>query len=169
MPRPTNKDQLLQASELNFKKLFTQIDSLDSEQQESEFPAGTLNRNIRDVLAHLHHWHLMMLEWYAVGMSGEKPIMPAPGYTWKTVPDLNRNIQEQYRNSPLEEVRSKLEHSHQQIQNLIEKHSNTELFEKKHYPWTGSTSLGAYLISASSSHYDWALKLLKRVLKKASI
>lgn len=169
MPRPTNKDQLLQASELNFKKLFTQIDSLDSEQQESEFPAGTLNRNIRDVLAHLHHWHLMMLEWYAVGMSGEKPIMPAPGFTWKTVPDLNRNIQEQYRNSPLEEVRNKLEHSHQQIQNLIEKHSNTELFEKKHYPWTGSTSLGAYLISASSSHYDWALKLLKRVLKKASI
>lgn len=168
MPRPTNKKQLLQTSELNFKNLFNQIDSLDPERQESEFPAGTLNRNIRDVLAHLHHWHLMMLEWYAVGMSGEKPIMPAPGFTWKTVPALNRNIQEQHRNSPLEEVRSKLEQSHQQIQNLIEKHTDTELFEKKYYPWTGSTSLGAYLISASSSHYDWALKLLKRVLKTAS-
>ena len=41
-----------------------------------------------------------------------------------------------------------------------------ELFEKKRYKWTGSTSLGAYLVSATSSHYDWAFKLIKKCLKK---
>jgi hypothetical protein len=48
---------------------------------------------------------------------------------------------------------------------LIGKHTDEELFTKKRYGWTGSTSLGAYLVSATSSHYDWALKTL-RPLKK---
>lgn len=48
---------------------------------------------------------------------------------------------------------------------IIEKHTDEELFTKKKYKWTGSTSLGSYLISATSSHYDWALKLMKKGLK----
>jgi hypothetical protein len=48
---------------------------------------------------------------------------------------------------------------------LIQKHSDEELFTKKRYAWTGTTSLGAYMISATSSHYDWALKTM-RPLKK---
>jgi hypothetical protein len=48
---------------------------------------------------------------------------------------------------------------------LICQHSDQELFEKKKYAWTGTTSLGAYLISATSSHYDWATKLIKRAKK----
>ena len=124
-----------------------------------------LNTNIRDVLGHLHHWHLLMLNWYKVGMSGEKPQMPAPGYTWKTVPDLNRVIQSRYANEDLWAIREVFSRSHYQVQSIINAHSNEELFEKKYYPWTGSTSLGAYLISATSSHYDWALKLIKKARK----
>ena len=41
-----------------------------------------------------------------------------------------------------------------------------ELFTKKKYHWTGSTSLGSYLVSATSSHYDWALKLIRKSIKK---
>ncbi|MDR1911573.1 MAG: ClbS/DfsB family four-helix bundle protein, partial [Helicobacteraceae bacterium] len=36
-----------------------------------------------------------------------------------------------------------------------------ELFTKNKYEWTGTTSLGSYLISATSSHYDWGLKTIK--------
>lgn len=48
-------------------------------EQNKEFPLETLNRNIRDVLMHLHNWHLMMLNWYETGMAGQKPEMPAKG------------------------------------------------------------------------------------------
>jgi hypothetical protein len=48
---------------------------------------------------------------------------------------------------------------------LIERHSDAELFTKEHYAWTGRTSLGAYLVSCTSSHYDWALKLVRNGLK----
>lgn len=162
MARPKNKQELLELSEKNFEKLNDFISSLSAEGQMTEFPEGTMNRNIRDVLGHLHHWHLMMLDWYEVGMAGKKPDMPAKGYTWKTTSALNHEIQKQYTLTLLPKVKELLDGSHREVKALIEKHSNEELFEKKRYPWTGSTSLGAYLVSSTSSHYDWALKLIKK-------
>ena len=165
MPRPRDKESLLTLSHENFEKLNTLVDSFSAEDQLAEFPKGTMNRNIRDVLAHLHHWHLMMMGWYEIGMAGEKPDMPATGYTWRTVPDLNRMIWEKYNTYNLDEVRGLFNSSHQSVYELIKRHSNEELFQKKRYPWTGSTSLGAYLVSATSSHYDWALKLIRKAKK----
>ncbi len=146
----------------NFQKLNDYIDSLSTPEQEQEFPKGTLNRNIRDVLAHLHEWHLMMMEWYSVGMAGKKPDMPAKGFNWRTCPQLNEQIQEQYSTMELEEARELLAASFHQVRELIMKHNNEELFEKKQYKWTGSTSMGYYFASATSSRYDSALKLIRR-------
>lgn len=165
MPRPKNKEELLSLSQKNYEKLNVLIDSFDAEQQVKDFPKGTLNRNIRDVLMHLHHWHLMLLDWYTVGMQGDKPDMPAKGYTWKTTPDLNTRIQKQYVTISFNEARAKLRQSFGLVRSTIESHTNDELFEKKRYKWTGSTSIGSYFISATSSHYDWAFKLIKRATK----
>ncbi len=164
MPRPKSKPELLDLAEGNFNKLFALIDSKSVEEQEAEFKTPTMNRNIRDVLGHLHQWHLMLLDWYTIGMTGEKPEMPAPGYTWKTTSELNRKIWQQYSGTPLAEMKKKLEGSHKKVMSLINKHTDEELFQKKRYKWTGSTSLGAYLISSTSSHYDWAYKLIKKGL-----
>ncbi len=165
MARPKTKQELLKLSKENYTKLLDFVQNLSAEDLEKEFPEGYLNRNVRDVLAHLHEWHLMMIGWYEVGMRGKKPDIPAKGYTWKTTPDLNRKIWKQYRETERREVMYMLNTSFQDIQSLIEAHTDEELFEKKRYHWTGSTSLAAYLISASSSHYDWALKLIKKCLK----
>lgn len=162
MPKPKTKSELLQLSQKNFEKLFELIESRSEVDQLKEFLTPTMNRNIRDVLAHLHHWHLMMLNWYEVGMSGEKPDMPAKGYTWRTTSDLNRWIRDHYQSVKLSEIKQLLSDSYHQVQKIIASHSNEELFEKKKYHWTGSTSLGAYLISNTSSHYDWAFKLIKK-------
>lgn len=116
-------------------------------------------------MAHLHHWHLMMLDWYKVGMSGVKPEMPAKGYTWKTVPELNHEIWKKYQTTDYEEILNMVKKSFSDIQTIINKHDNNELFEKKKYKWTGTTSLGSYLVSATSSHYDWAMKKLKKYKK----
>ncbi|NUN08854.1 MAG: ClbS/DfsB family four-helix bundle protein [Ignavibacteriaceae bacterium] len=165
MPRPTTKEELIDLSRKNFDKLNTFIDSLSPAQQISEFPKGTMNRNVRDVLAHLHHWHLLMAGWYESGMKGGKPDMPAKGYTWKTLPELNLKIWEEYSGAELKKVRKLFEKSYGDIRELIVKHTNDELFEKKKYKWTGTTSLGAYFVSSTSSHYDWALKLITRAFK----
>lgn len=162
MPRPTTKKDLLAQSRGNYEALNAFMDGLSPADRERDFAPGTMNRNIRDVLAHLHHWHTLMLGWYAVGMKGGKPEMPFKGYTWASTPALNRTIHEQYSDMPLKKARALFEHSHTEVMAMIERHSDAELFIKKRYPWTGSTSLGAYLVSCTSSHYDWALKLMRR-------
>ena len=165
MSRPKTKADLLELSKANYDKLFTLINNLDEGVKQKDFPTGTLNRNISDVLFHLHHWHLMMQDWYTIGMAGDKPDMPAKGYTWKTTPELNTWIQHKYKDHKLSEAENQLQKSYASIRKIIESHSDEELFEKKRFKWTGTTSLGAYLISATSSHYDWAYKLIKRVTK----
>jgi hypothetical protein len=165
MARPANKTELLDSSRKNFELLMDFIGSFSEKEQKSEFPKGTMNRNIRDVLMHLHHWHLMMIDWYTIGMKGEKPEMPAKGYSWKTTSELNKWIWEKYKDTPLEEAMEKFKSSYKKVRRLIEKHSDEELFEKKRFKWTGTTSMGAYFVSATSSHYDWAIKLIKKAKK----
>ncbi len=165
MARPASKTELLKKGKDTFQNLHDFVEKLTPEDQRKEFPKGIMNRNIRDVLMHLHHWHILLLDWYKVGMSGQKPAMPAKGYTWKTTPDLNRWIQKNYQDIPLKDAKQLLKNSYQNVRKIIEDHSDKELFEKKRYKWTGSTSLGAYLVSSTSSHYEWALKLIKRAKK----
>src|SRR6056297_874417 len=118
MARPKNKADLLNLSKKNFELLLEFIESLSKEEQNTDFPKGTMNRNIRDVLMHLHHWHLMMIDWYEVGMKGKKPDMPAKGYTWKTTPELNRSILETYKNTPLEDAKKDLTSSFEKVRSL---------------------------------------------------
>ena len=49
---------------------------------------------------------------------------------------------------------------------LIGEMSDEELFSKGVFDWTGTTTLGSYCVSATSSHYNWAFKDIKKALKK---
>ncbi|WP_024286627.1 ClbS/DfsB family four-helix bundle protein [Cellulomonas sp. KRMCY2] len=162
MPRPTTKDELLAASESRYRALLALVDGLPPEALDREFGFEDRDRRVRDVLGHLHVWHLMMLGWYEEGMAGRHPAIPAPGHTWSTLPALNAEIWQRCQASDLPTTRAALEASHGRLQELIRSHTDAELFTKKRYPWTGSTSLGAYLVSSTSSHYDWAAKKIRR-------
>lgn len=165
MPRPKSKEELLKLSQENFLKLIALLDSYSDKERKRDFPAGTLNRNIKDVLIHLHEWHIMFLDWYKIGMQGGKPDMPSKGYTWQTMPDLNRQIQLKNKDIAYETAKELLNSSYKSVQKVIEKHTDQELFEKKRFKWTGTTSLGTYLVSNSSSHYAWAIKLIRKSMK----
>jgi hypothetical protein len=168
MPRPTNKKELLELAEINFDKLLDFIDAIPDDIKNAVYKNDELNdrdKTVSDVICHLHEWHLMMENWYKIGMSGKKPAIPAEGVTWQTLPVLNHRIYDKYKGTELNKAITMFKKSYSDVMALIEKHSDDELFTKKKYQWTGTTSLGAYLISATSSHYDWALKTIK-LLKK---
>jgi hypothetical protein len=169
MPRPKNKSELLLQAEINYQNLLQYIEKLDPEMLSVPFPECYMNRNIKDVLFHVHHWHLMFQRWYTEGSTGMKPAIPAQGYTWKETPALNRSIWRTYKNDRHEVARILLEESHREVMKIIENHSEEDLFTKKKYKWTGTTSLAAYLISATSSHYVWALKLIKKCHRELSV
>ena len=168
MPRPTDKKGLLELSEINYNKLLDFIHELSDAIKNKTYKNNELNdrdKTVADVICHLHEWHLMMKSWYKTGMAGKKPAIPAEDVTWQTLPVLNRRIYEKYKGTELQQAITMFKKSHKDIMALIAKHTDDEIFTKKKYGWTGTTSLGAYFIGATSSHYDWGLKTIKPLKK----
>ncbi len=174
MPRPINKTDLLQLSETQFQKLQNLILFLSEQDQESDFSFDPKflahqkeahwqrDKNLRDVLIHLYEWHQLLLHWIGENQKGVKTsFLPAP-YTRKTYGEMNRALRKKHQKTPLQTAKELLEKSHSQVMSLIERFSEEELFTKAYFSWTGTTSLGSYCISATSSHYDWAIKKLKK-------
>ena len=162
MSRPISKEQLTKASEDNFNKLFVLINSMSKEQQQQLFSFEDRDKNIRDVLVHLYEWHQLLLNWVDSNLAGNNAnFLPIP-YNWKTYPQMNIEFWEKHRKTPLEKAVKLLEESHLKTMKLIDAFSNEQLFTKKYYPWTGTTNLGSYFISSTSSHYDWAIKKIKK-------
>lgn len=166
MPRPRDKEALFIESEKNFKKLQDLIDSMSLEKQEEAFPFEDRDHNVRDVLIHLYEWQQLLLNFVKSNQNGEnKPFLPEP-YNWKTYPAMNIGFWEKHQNTPLDKAKKLLQQSHQEVMKMCDTFTNEELFTKKYYSWTGTTNLGSYCISASSSHYDWAIKKLRKFIKE---
>lgn len=166
MARPTTKEELKKAGEDNFKKLFALIGSLTKEQQEKLFSFEDRDKNIRDVLVHLYEWHQLLLNWATSNQSGNKiNFLPEP-YNWKTYPQMNIGFWEKHQTTALEKAVTLLENSHAETMKLVDSFSNEELFTSKYFTWTGTTSLGSYCVSATASHYDWAIKKIKKHKKE---
>ena len=54
-----------------------------------------------------------------------------------------------------------LNQTHKKVLDLADTFTNEELFSKDVYKWVGGSTLGSYFVSATASHYDWAMKKLK--------
>jgi hypothetical protein len=175
MARATTKTDLITAANEQFDKLCKLIDTMSDEQQTATFgdemaSAGkeahwSRDKNLRDVLVHLYEWHQLLLNWINANRNGTaKPFLPAP-YNWKTYPAMNVEFWKKHQTTPLIDAKRMLKESHKDVMALIETFSNDELFAKKSFDWTGTSTVGAYCVSATSSHYDWAIKKLKIHIK----
>jgi len=164
MARAKSKKQLLEDNRREFDQLLSISKKVPDDLRSW---AGACEQwSVKDLLAHLHAWHMLFLAWYQEGMSGGNPAMPAPGFTWKQTPELNELIFQEYQDEPFQKTLIALKESQEEVTAVIQRHTNEELFTKKLYPWTGSTSLGSYLISTTASHYSWASKLIRKWLRE---
>ncbi len=75
---------------------------------------------------------------------------------------MNVGFWKKHQKTSYEQAVTMLKKSHNKVMDLIETLSNEELFTKKYFPWTGTTHVGGYCISSTSSHYDWAIDKLKK-------
>ena len=166
MPRPTTKSDLIQAANDQFAKLWTLIDEMSDEEKSADIVPNERDKNVRDVLVHLYEWHCLLLNWIQTNTNGKPaPFLPAP-YNWKTYPQMNVAFWEKHQSTSYTDAETMLNKTHKEVMALIETFSNEELFSKGTFDWTGTTTLGSYCVSATSSHYDWAFKDIKKALKK---
>ncbi len=119
--------------------------------------------SVKDVLAHLVEWQHMNLDWYAAGVRGEKPAMPAPGYTLRELPRLNEMIHRKHRRRSLKAVMRDYRSYHQQVVDLIAALSDRDLVTLSRFSWTGpSWTLSDYLRASTAAHYLWARTRIRR-------
>lgn len=122
--------------------------------------------SVKDILGHLVEWQEMNLKWYSAGQRGEKPAMPAPGYTLRELPRLNHAIYRKHHRRSLSAVLEDYHSYHARILELIESLSDTDLVTLGRYSWTGpSWTLSDYLRASTSAHYLWARTRIRRWLR----
>ena len=165
MARAATKYDLIQSAEEQFAKMWKFVDSMTEEEQTAVFCFEDRDKNIRDILIHLYEWHQLLLQWVRSNQAGEaRSFLPEP-YNWKTYPEMNVGFRQKHQETPYTLAEELLRQSHADVLAMIEPFSNDELFSKKYFSWTGTTSLGSYCVSATASHYDWAMKKMKTHLK----
>jgi hypothetical protein len=119
--------------------------------------------SVKDVLAHLVEWQQMNLEWYAAGLRGEKPAMPAPGFTLRELPRLNEMIYRKHHRRSLQDVLLDYKSYHERIIALIEALPDSDLVTLGGFSWTGSSgTLSDYLRANTAAHYLWARVRIRR-------
>ncbi|MDR3051563.1 MAG: ClbS/DfsB family four-helix bundle protein [Oscillospiraceae bacterium] len=175
MGRPATKADLIKAANEQFEKMWGLMGVMTDDERHASFDFGDhfnkreahwqRDKNLRDVLVHLYEWHRLLLHWVEANQAGDtKPFLPQP-YNWKTYAQMNAAFWQKHQSTPHEEAERMLRGSHQKVMALIERFSNENLFESRRFAWTGTSSLGAYCVSATSSHYDWAMKKIKAHIK----
>ena len=164
MSRPTNKSELLAAARKEFAALEKLLAPLTSDQLSAAPAPGEWA--IKDILAHLHAWQQMFFSWYESGLRGETPAVPAPGFKWSQLPALNQSIYEQHRRLPLEQVLASLRESHRRTLDLIADLPDQDLTAPGLYGWMNRNTLLAYLHANTDAHYAWAIKDIRKILRR---
>lgn len=178
MARATTKSDLIISANEQFEKMWKLIDTMSEGQQNAVFSAEiatagkeahwSRDKNLRDILVHLYEWHNLLITCIKANSSGTtKPFLPEP-YNWKTYHAMNVEFWKKHQSTPLIEAKNLLKESHKNVMMLIYGFSNDELFAKGVFAWTGTSTLGSYCVSATSSHYDWAMKKIKLHIKTSN-
>lgn len=174
MARPTSKNDLIKASNEQYDELILLLNSFSIDEAALPFAFDLdkekgahwkRDKNIHDVLIHLHEWHNLLLDWVASNQLGHDKQFLKEGYNWRTYGAMNEEFTKDNQDSSYEEAYAKLIKSHQKVMELLDDFSNEELFEKDSFPWVGGSTLGSYFVSTTSSHYDWASKKIRKFKK----
>lgn len=172
MARPTTKADLENQAQTNFDKLWQVIAQMSDTAMNTvfSFPDNPTHKqahwkrdkNVRDVLVHLYEWHQLLIHWIDTNQMGElTPFLPEP-YNWKNIAELNADFWQKHQQTAYDDAIALLKQSHKDVMQRIAAFSNEALFTNQYFKWTGTTSLGSYCVSATSSHYDWAMKKLRK-------
>ena len=152
--RAKTKAELLESISTTRAQLTSKFSRLTPNQL--VWPGSMDDWSVKDILAHLVDWEQRFIGWYRAGQRGEMPETPAPGFSWRELPKLNQEGYERHKDDTLEDVLEDFQKSHQEIVELVEGMSETEIFTVKYYPWTGESPLLIWIAANTSSHYNWA-------------
>ena len=116
----------------------------------------------RDFIVHRTEWGNMAIRWYTEAKAGGTPEVPAAGYRWNQLKELNTAILERYTDVPLDEAQAEFGAVHDRLYELISDMTHEELFTRHVYDFTGTSDLATYMSSATAGHYRSAYRHINK-------
>ena len=117
------------------------------------------------MLVHLYEWHQLLLNWVEDNQQGRTHDFLPDGYNWRNYGEMNVKLRDKHDDTTYDQALNLFIESHKKVMALAQSFTNEQLFTKGALPWTGNSTLGSAFISSTSSHYDWALKKIRKYLK----
>lgn len=84
-------------------------------------------------------WMNLLLDWEKHEQQGHTVITPTPDYKWNNLSDLYESFYKEYESYTLKELCTTFIEKKQQIIELIDSYTDTELFEQGGRQWSSST------------------------------
>jgi hypothetical protein len=162
MAHPKTKAELLAATDLHRATLQGYLASLSREQL---LWPGAYGWSAKDHVAHLADWERLLFGWYDAGARGEDPPVPAEGYTWATMDELNRKMWESHRDDQLEHVLADWNETSRRLVAFAQAMTEPDLFTPGRFSWTGRGTLAGYVFECGANHYRWSAVEIKRGLR----
>jgi hypothetical protein len=132
-----NKQELIDEIS-NRAKLFINEFS-DIQEADKDKLIDGVDRTPSQMIAYQLGWLNLILDWEKQEKNAIKVITPHIDYKWNRLGGLYANFYKQYENCSLCELRNLFEEAWQQITELIECYSDTELFQPGGRKWASST------------------------------
>lgn len=154
----TTKSDLLEVLETEWRKLHGLIATVPEELRFAKQDDGV---SIRDVLGHRAAWIDLFLGWVDQSEAGATVHMPAEGYKWNALDDLNAQIRRDQAGLGWAETVALLRDRKEALVEALSARDEVMLYGGPMAGGNGRWTMGRYAESAGPSHFRSAAKVIR--------
>lgn len=162
MAVPTNKEELQEAIATNYEKLKKDLIVIPAEltlMESMEGHAKDASMSICNLVAYLIGWGELVLKWNFKKDNNEPVVFPEEGYKWNELGKLAQKFYTDYGDDDYSVLLLKLDRVVAEIQSLIERKTNAELYE---VAWYDKWTMGRMIQFNTSSPYSNARARIRK-------
>ena len=162
MAIPKDKEELIKAIVDNYKKLTIELSTIPIElttNKELEGHSKNTSMSINNLVAYLVGWGQLVLKWKNKKNKGLDVDFPETGFKWNELGLLAQKFYRDYEKDDFNILTRKLEKTTNEILNIIENKTNTELYE---IAWYDKWTLGKMIQLNTSSPFKNAKDRIRK-------
>lgn len=160
MEPPANREELLQQIREERAALERVLAEVPAEKMIAPVLEG--GWSVKDVLAHIAAWEGLMTGWVEESLRGGAPERPVTGDDW--VDQLNAQLYEQHRETPLAEVQALFASSYERAYETASRLTEEELFDPNYFAWREGRPMYGLIGGNTCWHYPEHREMIERML-----